>query len=278
MIIKQIAGIVVVCMYMPLWSAQAEAKRRFEHVVTEAEILNPTTPDGMLLQGINKKRYSQVTKALELGAHVDVRFSANKCTALMEAAQDYSTSSIAELLIRSKADVNAQNKQGLTPLMHACTNESDVVTQSLLDNRANIDAVDNRKNNAFCYAIYHRKLANVNLLIKRGCDINSFGEFGNTNLIVAAHQGYSDLICVLLSCNADPFIKNTSGDTVLGYAQAGFKKQIANEGDALRFKQTVKVLEDYNVYSEAIYKAAAGPLDRIVASYLVYKCPAEKSL
>jgi Ankyrin repeats (many copies)/Ankyrin repeats (3 copies) len=262
MIIKQIAGVVAVCLYVPLWSAQEEIKRRFEHVVTEAEIINPTTPDGMLLQGIDKKRYSQVAKALELGAHVDARYPGEKLTALMGAVADHSNEPIALLLIHSKAGVNAHNERGLTPLMYACSRGSDVIVQSLFENKADINAIDFRKNAVFLYAVYHRKLAHVTKLIKYNCDVNIPMEFGNTSLITAAHQGHSDIVCVLLSCNANPFIKNKSGGLALEYAQDGLKNNLANEVDRLRFKQTVKVLEDFTKYSREIHAAARNPLTR----------------
>jgi ankyrin repeat protein len=76
-----------------------------------------------------------------------------------------------EVLLAHKADVNAADKHGLTPLHYATLANNRGVVKALLDHGANANAKDN--------------------------------EVGDTPLILAAGKGYKEVVELLLAHGAD---------------------------------------------------------------------------
>lgn len=79
-------------------------------------------------------------------------------------------------LLADGADVNARDREGMTPLMHA----------ALLGNQ---DLVD--------------------LLLSKGAKVNLADNFGVTALMQAAWAGHSQIVQALISAGADPDVKST---------------------------------------------------------------------
>lgn len=59
---------------------------------------------------------------------------------------------VAEYLVQKGADVNFAGKDGKTAAMWAASIGSEIVVQALIDNAANINAVDEKNNSALIYA------------------------------------------------------------------------------------------------------------------------------
>jgi len=89
---------------------------------------------------------------------------------------DNITYDLVQLLISRGADVNAKDKEGVTPLHHARNKE---IAELLISKGASVNAKDKEGNTALHYT-NSKEIAE--LLISRGADVNSKNEYGSTPL------------------------------------------------------------------------------------------------
>jgi ankyrin repeat protein len=150
------------------------------------------------------KGYPKIVELLlEKGAKVDtamsedstLKFSIGK-TALMFAVQN-GHPDVAEQLIKAGANVNATNKKGDTALIESMHS----------------------------YFLEEGDLSLVNLLIENRADLNKANKYGNTPLTVAAVNGYSDKVELLLKAGANKFLKTKKGKNAADLArEEGYDK------------------------------------------------------
>ena len=196
-------------------------------------------------------------------------------------ATEYGYIGLVKLLLDSGADVNAQNKHGKTPLNIASYDCHSEIVKLLLNSGANI----NHKNKAgrsslLSCGVKRSTLEHINwlenysddnptppsqtwilfvkylsdfykeksttdsayfeivqvfqILLDYGADVNSEDIHGNTTLILASSNGYTEIVKLLLNANADVNKKNKNGDNALMLAHA-------NE-----FLSIVKLLLDFD--------------------------------
>ncbi|KAJ3641462.1 hypothetical protein Zmor_027969 [Zophobas morio] len=112
---------------------------------------------------------------------------------ILDLALDQGTAVIITLLVENGVDVNAKNKNGMTPLLLTCTNKyicSDVV-QILLKCGALINLMDEEHNSALHYASDSEEDNQLimNLLINYGVDVNAQNKYGTTALQLACKNG-----------------------------------------------------------------------------------------
>ena len=70
-----------------------------------------------------------------------------------------SNPAVIETLVKASADVNAQRKDGLTPLMLAAIfNSNPAVIEALINAKADVNARDKAGKTAFDYAEYNPKI------------------------------------------------------------------------------------------------------------------------
>lgn len=125
-----------------------------------------------------------------------------------ENIKDYS--SIAELgkgLIAAGADVNLANKAGQTSLMLASEKGRTDLVKALISSKANVNALTNGKKTALLYACNNNHPEAAKLLIHAGADpnqkyVSGKGYSNITCLMLAAMNGYTDVVKVLLDANA----------------------------------------------------------------------------
>jgi ankyrin repeat protein len=113
------------------------------------------------------------------------------------AAAEGQHSDIVELLIAHKADVDAADKQGLTPLHYALLADNPDVARSLLNHRANTNVKDNKAGQTpliLAAAKGYRKVAE--LLLMHGAEVNAADDRGTplTWAIRTDHAGVADLL------------------------------------------------------------------------------------
>ena len=218
--IKKLFVIIIIWMNMQsnaaaLKPTQEESKIAFEHTVTQSDIDYGWTPEGKLLVAVFDKNIAGVRRALRLGAHPDARIPNTYHTALIIAAENGSES-IAALLIERKANVNASNIAGTTPLMASGKSNNSHLTQLLIEKGADIHARNNGKEgyNALMYAILSKNIASATTLIDCKSDVNAKVKTGETTIMVACSLDLSEVIQKLLDHKADPFIKSGSCDSL----------------------------------------------------------------
>ena len=113
------------------------------------------------------------------------------------------------LLLARKADINARNKYGFTPLHFAALSvwAGTTQTQFLLANGAEVDARNNDGNTPLFIAVFWDQKRAAEVLLKHGADINARNKNGDTPLHWAANRGHKGVAELLLAHGADVHAK-----------------------------------------------------------------------
>jgi len=127
--------------------------------------------------------------------------------------------------ILAGANVNARDSMGRTALMLAAfynPNGAEVI-RALIENGADVNAVDNNSMWALIWAIGPDSVADaeaITALLSGGTDINAAGVYGVTALIAAATNPNPDMVYTLLVHGADVNARMVRGVTALSLAAA----------------------------------------------------------
>jgi ankyrin repeat protein len=136
---------------------------------------------------------------------------------------------VAAPLLANKADVNARDDDGDTPLHSAAFSNHKDVAELLLANNAAVDAKNNNGRTPLAEALSESGTDVAELLLAKGADINSKDKDGMTPLIVAAVLGdrKSEVARFLLAHGADVNAKEKLGFTPLHLAVGAGQKDLA---------------------------------------------------
>jgi len=138
---------------------------------------------------------------IEKGATLNAKNKIEE-TALMWSVHDLAKT---KLLIQRGADVNAKAKSGNTPFLIAAVGAGRYETlKFLLDNGADVFAVNNKKENALMRASLFGDVPTVSLLLNKGLDVNAFSLDSSTALMNAVLNFNKPVIVQLLEKGADP--------------------------------------------------------------------------
>ncbi|KAK1795106.1 hypothetical protein P4O66_010278 [Electrophorus voltai] len=140
--------------------------------------------------------------------------------------------------------LDSRNYEGLTPLHLAVQDRNKKLAKMLLDNGADINAVDIKSGRSpLVHAVEINCMDMVKFLIEigmslslplsqNGCNVNSQSYSGNTALHMACGRGEVEVVRVLLKNGADSSLKNYHNDTAVMVAK---NKKVS---DVLRGKAT----------------------------------------
>ncbi len=134
---------------------------------------------------------------------------------------------LVELLMASKADVNAKSGNGSTPLHLAAFNGHKDVAELLLANHAEVNAKNNDGWTPLHGATRYDHLDVAELLVANGADVNAKVNNGSTPLHMAAALGYKGLAELLLDHQADVNVKESHGFTPLQLAESNSQPDVA---------------------------------------------------
>lgn len=150
-----------------------------------------TELDRELIEAVNYNQDVRVTALLDAGADVNARIPPLQMTALIMAsdvnfnADKKISLSIVRLLVARGANVNAQDREGLTPLMKAIGSYDLNVVKHLLDSGAQIDAYDQRGHTALTHAIMRSQPRMLQMLIEHGARTDVQSHMGTTPWSIA---------------------------------------------------------------------------------------------
>ncbi len=133
-------------------------------------------------------------------------------TALHVAASNESGDEMVPILIEQNADINRKNKMGETPLLCASRRGYATTVSLLLKRNAQLDAVNNKKQNALHIATIDNRETVVNLLSIHEELINIPDNNGNTPLIYAVQNDNCVIAERLLKYGADSSVRTCEGD------------------------------------------------------------------
>ncbi|KAL9038606.1 MAG: hypothetical protein Q9180_003033 [Flavoplaca navasiana] len=115
---------------------------------------------------------------------------------------------VARILLDSGSDVNAQDRQGQTPLQTAATANNICHMRLFLDHHADIDAKSDDMGTALSSAVRHRNVDAVALLLERGANTEIADDLGVTPLNYAKHQKNDTLEQMLVEAGATRVMPN----------------------------------------------------------------------
>ena len=225
-----------------------------------------------LIVAVRKGHLPAVKALIQAGADVNLKDELNQATALMWAVRKgdknpvRQTASIeqkyeiGDLLIASKAEVNAKNRwggtalqwatdaknlrmvkaliaagadvnigdeAGLTPLMVAANYEGPdflEMVKLMINAGAKVDVQDETGMTALMKAaMNHHKPETIRYLVSKGADINAKTLQGETALMIASRTARSEVVAYLIEAGADLKAKNEKGQTAMAVAkEAGY--------------------------------------------------------
>jgi ankyrin repeat protein len=120
--------------------------------------------------------------------------------------------------------------------------------KSYLDRGEKVNGVGKDGLTPLMWAVYYGQVHAVELLLKRGADINyripaDFGELrvGSTPLMMATYHGYDNIVIMLLKYGADKNIVNANNETAMIFAHRYnflvLEIILSNEKDGKKFDQ-----------------------------------------
>jgi uncharacterized protein len=182
-------------------------------------------------------------------------------SALLFATADNGCPAVAETLLAAGALIEAKDRFGNTPLIHAAREGQIGMAQTLLAHGADIALPNLAGSTPLFVAIEHHQPAAAAFLIAHGADANQIGRSGVPPISVAAFSADDATAALLLAHGAKPGVVDHTGKTAIVYA--------AGNGSAAIIKRLlaagVAVNERYDNELTALMWAA-GHADDVVES------------
>jgi uncharacterized protein len=202
-----------------------------------------------LADAVEKKDQAKVASLLKSGADVNGA-QVDGMTALHWAVyhDDLGTTT---LLLKSGADAKAANRYGVTPLSLACTNGNTEVIKLLIDAGADPNTTLRGGETVLMTAARTGRLKPVKELLARGANVNAKDRKGQTALMWAASDGHAEVVATLIAAGADFKTRLPSGFTPLLFA--------AREGRSEVVRVLLKAGADVNEAIETKKAVALGP-------------------
>lgn len=155
---------------------------------------------------------------IQHGASVNVQCGSDKTTALHLAAEDGNIECV-RLLIEARANISALNGKKQTPLHIAAFCQSSEAVELLLKKDANPNASDKDGRTPLHSAIVKvsRSSECVKLLLGAGANVNKPDAFGYTPLHLAALNEFSTCVMMLINAGGDVTVRTNGGISVLTF-------------------------------------------------------------
>ena len=127
---------------------------------------------------------------------------------------------IAKLLISKKADIHAKDKNGKSALHYAAESKADpAIVMFLIEQRCELDAQDDKGETALMKACRRKNRAMAIMLAVKGANPNLQTKDGMTALMIAVEYGNGAIVAQLLQSGADPMLKGRNGRTAYDVAR-----------------------------------------------------------
>jgi uncharacterized protein len=109
------------------------------------------------------------------------------------------------------------------PVVEAARNGDNAALRELLEQKADVNAVDADGSTALLWASYRNNLEGAELLLRAGAKVNAATDLGVTPLWPAAESGHAEMVKRLLGAGANPNLAQISGETpLMAAARSGY--------------------------------------------------------
>jgi len=166
-------------------------------------------------------------------AELSARWEATKAdlqtpqiSAMLFSASDRGCAGMAETLLAAGALIEAKDRFGNTPLIHAAREGRLTVISALLAHGADINHRNVAGSSALFQAIERKRADAALLLLERGADPNLPGRSGATPLAAAAFTVQANVAAALLKRGANPATPDSTGKPPIVYAAANGSAEI----------------------------------------------------
>jgi ankyrin repeat protein len=143
-----------------------------------------------------------------------------------------------QFLLKAGANVNAETPDGWTPLMWQIISHYDElsrIVEVLISSGARVNQRNSDGTTALMFAAELGYSEVVRLLIKAKANLNIVDNNHNSALMRAARKGASETVKLLIAAKANPSLKNNSGESALDLAvESGNRETIAHIETALK--------------------------------------------
>jgi ankyrin repeat protein len=206
-------------LHMAAWNGLLDITRMLlEHDGGTKALINARNKNGVTPLHIASRRHSHgvVALLLEFGADVDAE-DKDKMTPLFYASKSIQSGEVAHLLLDHGASVHTRNKYGQTPLHLASEYNLSSVVASSLKLGADVNARDDDKATPLLCAssFFVEGGMTQRLLLNHGASVHIRNKNGQTPLHIASRRGLSDLMTLLLKFGADVDVRDNNDMTPL---------------------------------------------------------------
>lgn len=179
---------------------RADKFEEFKKLLEDGEDINAFDYDSEtpMMAAVAYERIEFVKELVKADADVN-KSNSSGSTPLMVAA-GRGRMDVAKILLNAGANVNDENKEGSTALLIAARNASLEMLEMLLEAGANLQHRDKRGKTAFLLSAEGGKAENLKKLLSMGFDSNSHSDGGYTALVGAAR--YPEMLKMLLAAGA----------------------------------------------------------------------------
>jgi ankyrin repeat protein len=183
-----------------------------------ASVATATAADAPLADAAEASDRARIRTLLE--QRVDANSAQVDGMTALHWAAEHDDLETARLLLgaRARANANAANRYGVTPLSLACTAGNTAMVELLLDAGADPNTKLRGNETALITAARTGRLGPVKALLARGADVNARERRGQTALMWAAADGHAAVVEALLAAGADFRTPLPSGFTPLFFA------------------------------------------------------------
>lgn len=158
---------------------------------------------------------------------------------------------VIKLLVHG-ADIEAQDGNGMTPLLYSAIYNCGEITKLLISYGANVNMEDFVKRTALHFAAERNFMEIADTLLTTGIDIDHQDKYGWSALFGAIMYNHLEMVQLLLSRGASVHLKDYTGDTALHLACSRFRREkvyvvLSTSEDLYKRKRRIPTLSFQNL-------------------------------